>query len=309
MKYIPAQSLREVLDWLRQRRGFVIEHYMTQKSLAINQYFEQCGLNAAAVGISGGVDSALVLALLQYAQKQPKSPLKHIIPLLIPIYSRGSSDQDIALARGKRLCEKLNIKPWICDLSTAQQSYVDAFPIKEGAWAEGQLLSIVRTPALYYAAALLQSQGKKSLVVGTTNRDEGAYLGFFGKASDAMVDLQPISDIHKSEVWALATHLGVPKEIVEAVPSGNVYDGRTDEEMIQAPYWFIELYLMSKAQGLAIQTSILSTKEQALYHQFSQAIERQHRTNAHKYRVGSPAVHLDVLPRGVPGGWICTHSL
>ena len=53
---------------------------------------------------------------------------------------------------------------------------------------------------------------------GTTNRDEGAYLGFFGKASDGMVDLQPISDLHKSEVRALATRLGVPAEIVEAAP-------------------------------------------------------------------------------------------
>ena len=147
----------------------------------------------------------------------------------------------------------------------------------------------MRTPALYGAAALLQSHGLRSVVVGTTNRDEGAYLGFFGKASDGMVDLQPISDLHKSEVRALARHLGVPEEVVLAVPSGDVHDGRVDEEMIGASYDEVELALRMRELALAPTSP--------------PAIERKHAENRHKYVAGDPAVHLDVMPRGVPGGW------
>ena len=174
------------------------------------------------------------------------------------------------------------------------------------AWAEGQLLSVVRTPALYYAAALLQAQGYSSLVVGTTNRDEGAYLGFFGKASDGMVDLQPISDLHKHEVVLLAQHLGVPQEILDAPPAGDVYDGRTDAEMIGAPYWAVELHALLRCAGQdPLQATALldDPAEQRQWQTFVDAIEDHHRRNAHKYRVGSPAVHLDVYPRAVPGGW------
>src|SRR5213075_1289727 len=131
-------------------------------------------------------------------------------------------------------------------------------------------------------------------VVGTTNRDEGAYLGFFGKASDGMVDLQPISDLHKSEVRALARHLGVPDDVVDAVASGDVHDGRNDEQMIGASYDEVEAFLRLRELGL--DPALCGARALA-------AIERQHATNRHKYAVGSPAVHLDVMPRGVPGGW------
>jgi len=117
-----------------------------------------------------------------------------------------------------------------------------------------------------------------------------------------MVDLQPISDLHKSEVYAIADTLGVPQEVIAAPPSGNVFDGRTDEEMIGAPYWFIELYLLAKEQAFDIGEHIISS-EQDTYQKWKTAVEKQHQKNAHKYRVGSPAIHLDVLPRTIPGGW------
>src|SRR5690606_27646773 len=131
-------------------------------------------------------------------------------------------------------------------LTRSYKEYIWNTPFEQNNWDEGQLASIVRTPCLYYNAAILQSQGFKSIVVGTTNRDEGSYIGFFGKASDAMVDLQPIADIHKSEVYEVAKLLNIPQEIIDAKPRGDVYDGRCDEEMIGAPYWFLEMYLLMK---------------------------------------------------------------
>ena len=299
-------TLEDISRLLRRNRGFTVEYYLHEKAKKINAYFSQSGLDSAVLGLSGGIDSAVVLGLMRYASLQKDSPIKKLVSLLMPIESRGATDQDIALSRGKMVAEALGGDAWICPLGKAQEAYVSAMSqLESTAWSEGQLLSVVRTPALYYAAAQLQAHGFRSLVLGTTNRDEGAYLGFFGKASDGMVDLQPISDLHKSEVYALAEYFGVPREIIDAPPSGNVWDGKIDEEMIGAPYWFIELYLMEKSQNFELDVSVLSKTEQELYQRYSQAIETQHSKNAHKYRVGSPAVHLDVLPRLIPGGWSC----
>ena len=302
-------TLDALLLELRRRRGFEVERALAAKLDRITAYFDGCGLDAAVVGVSGGVDSALVLALLQACKARPGSPLRRVVAVLAPIGGRGATGQDRALARGRAVVDALAAEVWTCDLSAAQRGYVSAFSghAESSPWSEGQLLSVARTPAFYYAAALLQEAGHRSLVVGTTNRDEGAYLGFFGKASDAMVDLQPISDLHKSEVRALARRLAVPDAIVEATPRGDVFDGRVDEAMIGAPYWFVELYLLLReADAAGLDSGLLAELdpgERQRYADYAAAIERLHAHNAHKYTVGSPAVHLDVYPRAVPGGW------
>ncbi|MFT5680227.1 MAG: NAD+ synthetase [Myxococcota bacterium] len=295
-------TLSELLAQLRADRGFDVAHALAGKIDRINTYFSDCGLDAAVIGVSGGIDSAVALALLCAARDAPGSPLRRVVGVLAPIGGRGATGQAQALHRGEAAIEAAGAEAWRCDLTAAQAGYVAAFAehAESTAWAEGQLLSVVRTPAFYYAAALLQAAGHRSLVVGTTNRDEGAWLGFFGKASDGMVDLQPISDLHKSEVIALAQHLGVPAEIIDATPRGDVYDGRVDEEMIGAPYWFVELFLLLRCQG---GEPALNTTDRGLYDRYAAALCELHRHNAHKYRVGSPAIHLDVYPRSVPGGW------
>jgi len=297
------KNMRDLYTDLQRDRSFHCYDVVRRKAEKINNYFSQSKLDAAVLGVSGGVDSAVVLALLRYAQKQPNSPLQKIVSLLLPIDTRGATEQELALQRGRNVVSCLGGECWEAPLGGVQKAYLEAMPhMSSTPWSEGQLLSIVRTPALYFAAAQLQAHGFSSLVVGTTNRDEGAYLGFFGKASDGMVDLQPISDLHKSEVYQIARFLGVPQEVIEAPPSGNVFDGRIDEEMIGAPYWFVEMFLLAKERGIDLKTQIC-TEEQEQYRVWEQALEQQHAKNAHKYRVGSPAIHFDVLPRAIPGGW------
>jgi NAD+ synthetase len=301
------QSLIELTKSLRQ---FDAEKYLLQKVVLINQFFSRNNLDACILGVSGGVDSALSLKLLEQAMHRNGSPIKKITALIMPIYCSGTSGQNESQARAIELVEQTNCDFLVQDLTSAADAYIKQFEektkLKANSWSVGQLASIVRTPCLYFHAALLQQQGFRSLVVGTTNRDEGAYLGFFGKASDAMVDLQPIADLHKSEVYQLATLLGVPESIMQSVPRGDVWDNKTDEEMIGAPYWFVELYLLMKEFNLIndfILTNYLQESDRILFQQYASAIEKHYQKNAHKYQVGNPAHFIDIVSRKIPGGW------
>ena len=311
--------------FFKQHRNFEVNIYLYDKIDAINKFFSENHLDSAVVGISGGIDSAVVIYLLSEASKRPKSPIKRIIGLSMPIYGNGTTNQLEANTKASLLLRELESKNdivcgYTVDLTNSYNSYTDTHFHKPNArfietlitpFANGQLASIVRTPMLYYTAAILQEQGNKSIVVGTTNRDEGSYIGFFGKASDAMVDLQPIADLHKSEVYEVAKRLNVPNNIINAVPAGDVYDGRVDEEMIGAPYWFLELYLQCKCyygdesdkQFTGFIRSFQDEKDRNLLNQYSDNIEDLHIKNQHKYEVGSPARFIDVLPRKIYGGW------
>jgi len=264
------------------------------------------------LGVSGGVDSATVLGLLVEASRQPSSPIKVVYPLIMPIYGDGTSGQFEATQLAKKQCEAFKVGYVFHDLSDAFQSYVGSqkwgHPCRQelnsvSPWANGQLASILRTPCSYYHAALLQAEGFKSLVVGTTNRDEGSYIGFYGKASDAMVDLQPIADIHKSEVYEIAKIIGVIPEIIERTPRGDVWDAKTDEEMIGAPYWFLEMYLLVKEYSLQPLIGEFDRDDHLTYMKYANVIEKLHQKNFHKYQVGMPSHFIDFMPRSVPDGW------
>jgi len=314
--------LEDLLAALRSQRGFDAEQVLAAKVGRIAGWFRAEGLDAAVIGVSGGVDSAVALGLLARVAAIADGPLRRLVALSLPISGLGSTGQTDASGRGRKVAAAFGVELWDVPLGESHASILAALATGSGhrldGWAAGQLLAVERTPALYGAAALLQAQGHRSVVVGTTNRDEGAYLGFFGKASDAMVDLQPISDLHKAEVVALARLLGVPDEVVDAPPSGDVFDGRADAEMIGASYDEVELVLRLRELGrdphvlaehlladqhLADQQLADHAGDRARLGAAADAVEELHRHNRHKYAVGSPAVHLDVLPRGVPGGW------
>lgn len=312
-------KLSDLFAYTKMLRAFDAETVLKQKIEKINNFFRVNELDSAVVGISGGIDSALVFSLLRKASFEQDSPIKKIVACVLPIRCKGTTDQDEATAkainfikhRNKARYEEDIIELVHAPLTEALHGYMQASQEGTsrgyGAWEIGQLASIVRTPFLYFQAAVLQARGLKSIVVGTTNRDEGAYIGFFGKASDAMVDLQPIADLHKSEVYALSLLLNVPHDIMAATPKGDVWDGKSDEEMIGAPYWFLEMFLIMKDYNLWYLADELFKNNEEEWHdqylKYSGNIEVIHYKNRHKYKVGSPAHFIDVMQRKVNGGW------
>ena len=187
-------NILEKFQELKRKRGFELNLYLKNKSEKLVHFFQESKIDAVVIGMSGGIDSALVTALMIHIAGLKNSPLKKVSGVLAPIFGEGTSGQEEALNRAKIQCEKWSAKydffeSNVVNLSSAYQSIIGAHPVKGNAWAEGQMASVLRTPLFYYHADLLQQQGYRSLVCGTTNRDEGAYIGFYGKASDAMLAL------------------------------------------------------------------------------------------------------------------------
>jgi NAD+ synthase (glutamine-hydrolysing) len=303
-------QLSRKLTALRNERAFKVNEYLDAKSERLKAFFKSSGIDAIVIGLSGGVDSALVAELMCKIANEKKSPLKKVSAIIAPILGLGTSGQESARERAEKQCQALAKKSkafeyQIADLSASYQAMLSVNNFKEqNAWAEGQMASVLRTPFFYYQAAILQQKGFRSIVCGTTNRDEGAYIGFFGKASDAMVDIQPIADLHKSEVIKLAENLDVIPEIVSATPRGDVWDGKTDEEMIGAPYWFLEMYQLLLCKGEVSKFELsLENPDKDFFKKCKENIERLHKINSHKYHVGNPAHFIDFMERKVPGGW------
>jgi len=124
------------------------------------------------------------------------------------------------------------------------------------------------------------------VVMGTGNQDEDGYLAYFCKAGDGVVDIQLISDLHKSEVFKVGAELGVPKSILVAPPSADLWPGQTDEDELGFTYDFIELYtgeyLKLDDKGKAAFVASLGADAKQQFVDWSSACVKVHDRNSHK---------------------------
>ncbi len=286
-------NISEVLKYYRDIRGFNVKIYVDEKIKVINNFFETNKLDSAVLGISGGIDSAVTLYLLDRASKVEGSPLKKILPLSLPIFNvNGVTGQSDASKYALLIMDELDYELKEINLTAPYEAILNSTPYignnSNRAWAEGQMASILRTPILYYHAAMLQTEGYKSIVVGTTNLSEYK-IGFFGKASDMCNDLQILMDIYKSEVYRVAEYLEIPNYIINRTPKGDVWDGRNDVDMIGATYDELELFLYNKEFGGEDTLHVFDFKESF------ENIEKLYQINKHKFEVGHPCHILNVF--------------
>lgn len=308
---LPDEIFSTLLKY-RKIRNFNPEYWVKAKVLAISNYFSKCNLSGAVLGVSGGVDSAIVAAILNEVRKLKNSPLKKITLLSLPSFNDvGATGQSEAFERAQELSNSLKLELHVIDMNSGLNLFREKISSSIGApmtpWAMGQGVAVMRTYSLYQTAALLTQEGFPSIVIGTINRDEGSYLGYVGKSGDGMVDLQVISDLHKSEVYAVAEYLNIPDCILDAIPTGDMFDACPDTDVFGATYDAVELFLYSRSlvPEYIWEKELLSWNQDSFkyWEQVSTNLTNLHNYNSHKYTVGSPAVHLDLMDSAVVGGW------
>jgi len=273
-------QLTQALEKVRVARNFVVAEWVDTKCKMLNANMKKCGLENCVVSVSGGVDSAATLALLKHAQKMEGSPIKRVLGIAQPIHSTAKIQN-----RAYELCQSLGAECFTVDqtsLHTQLSEIVQKNTGLQGSpFADGQLRSYMRTPVNFYVAQLLG----KCIVLGTGNLDEDGYLLYFCKAGDGVADVQLIADIHKSEVFTVGYYLNVPKSILVAAPSADLWDGQTDEDEMGVTYDFVELYTewkkLPENQRKSFISS-LSAESLAFFKEKAERIEAIHRRNSHK---------------------------
>lgn len=215
----------------------------------IGDYATTAGMKSLVVGISGGIDSAVVSALCA------RTGL-NTVAVTMPIRQRPDL-HDLSLAQGVWLCNKFdNVRHEIIDLTTT----FDEFENKLARWGSNQYIypselglansrSRLRMVTLYQIA---QSVG--GLVVGTGNKVEDFGVGFYTKYGDGGVDISPIADCYKTEVWQMGRELGVLEDIINAAPTDGLWDdGRTDEDQLGGlSYADLEMAMQVDEAGMNI---------------------------------------------------------
>lgn len=225
----------------RINRNFNPSEWVLNKANVFNEYLKKNNLYGAVLSVSGGIDSAVTLALLSYTLSLPNSNLKKIWAINQPIHS-----SNWALERANELCKHFDIELKVIDQTKYYDLITDLVYKETGVvnnnFSGGQMKSYMRTPINYYCAQLMTQIGYPAVVMGTGNKDEDGYLAYFCKAGDGVVDIQLISDLHKSEVYKVGNYLKVPDSILNAVPSADLWDGQEDEKELGFTYDFIEFY-------------------------------------------------------------------
>jgi NAD+ synthase len=172
------------------------------------------------VGVSGGIDSAVALALTQRALGS-----QHTFALLMP-YKLSSKD---SLEDGKKICEQLEIAYEIIDISPSVDAYFDCFPTDNKVLL-GNKCARERMSVLYDFSAR-----KKALVVGTSNKSE-MLIGYSTLYGDSAAAFLPLGDLYKTQVFQLARHLNIPESIIKKKPSADLWKNQTDEGEIGVTY-------------------------------------------------------------------------
>ena len=231
----------------------------------VRDYYKKNGLGGAVLGISGGKDSAVVLAILVKALGK-----ENVIGLTLPCHSE-KKDKDLAHV----VADYYGVKLYNLDLTSAFDAFTSA--VKEGFGnvsedclvdSDINLKPRLRTASVYYYAAMLSKvYGKPFLVAGTSNKCE-LFVGYFTKGGDNVHDIATIADFTVSEVIKIGEYLDVPREVLYRTPSDGL-SGKSDEDKLGVKYAEIERYI----NGEKLDENV------------REKIEKLHNSSRHKFHI------------------------
>jgi NAD+ synthase len=207
----------------------------------LGDYVVQHNIKSFVVGVSGGIDSAVVSTLCA------ETGLPTYV-LSMPLHSSSKNDS-LSDDYTNYLEEHYNNVTKIrIDLTSVYDQLVKSFDFWTGDGeftsnnlANANTKSRIRMVTLYQVAGTVSG-----IVVGTGNKVEDYGVGFYTKYGDGGVDIAPIADLYKTEVWELGKHLGVDQRIIDAPPTDGLWeDSRTDEDQIGTSYEMLEWVMES----------------------------------------------------------------
>lgn len=212
----------------------------------IGDYAREAGMETLVVGISGGIDSSVVSALCA------RTGLR-TIAVSMPIRQRPEL-HDLSLRHGGWLIHNYaNAEHRTIDLTSPFSEFE-----KQMAYSGfTSLLALANSRSRLRMMCLYQiAQSTNGLVVGTGNRVEDFGVGFYTKYGDGGVDISPIGDLLKTEVWQLGRELGVLEDIISAPPTDGLWDdGRTDQDQLGGlSYAQLELAMEQDEKGIGPTT-------------------------------------------------------
>lgn len=179
------------------------------------------GLHKAVIGLSGGIDSA-VSAFLTAKALGPENVLCVMMP-----YKTSSKN---SLEDAQKVAKILNVRSKIVDISKMVDSYIDTLEGDVSIVRKGNVMARMRMIVLYD-----ESAKEKGIVVGTSNKTE-LLLGYSTLHGDSACAVNPLGQLYKTQIFELAKHLNVPKEIIDKKPSADLWAGQTDEEEMGITY-------------------------------------------------------------------------
>ena len=197
----------------------------------IRDYVSQAKTNGIVVGISGGIDSAVAVAISVRALGKEK-----VLGFILPSAKLDQSYEDDARKLAKQLGIKVK-KIAISDLVEAFTKNVDN-EIAKNKLAVGNAMARFRMLLLYGYA-----NHKNYLVLGTSNKTE-LMVGYFTKYGDGGADFEPFGGLYKTHIRMLARYLDIPKEIIEKPPSAGLWEGQTDEGELGITFELLDKILL-----------------------------------------------------------------
>ena len=186
----------------------------------LRESFKKAGFSKAVLGLSGGIDSALVAYLLRDALGE-----ENVLAIMMP-YKSSNPD---SLNHAKLVVEDLGINSKTIEIT----DMIDAYFKNE---KEATSLRMGNKMARERMSILFDYSSKENaLVVGTSNKTE-IYLGYSTQFGDSACALNPIGDLYKTNIWDLSRYLKIPNELIEKKPSADLWEGQTDEQEMGLTY-------------------------------------------------------------------------
>ena len=238
----------------------------------IKNYAKTARVDTLVVGISGGIDSSVVSALCA------ETGLR-VIVVQMPIRQNRKLDNRSSMQATwlmQRYPEKItHMSMDLTSVFSAFEKKLAPFCSPEQEPNPQEQLAFANSRARLRMMTLYQiAQSQGGLVVGTGNRVEDFGVGFFTKYGDGGVDISPIGDCLKTEVWDMGREFGLPQEIIDAEPTDGLWDdGRTDEGQLGMTYPELER---------AMANDIIESQD--VYNTLPLSLSKEERAQLRKYR-------------------------